>query len=73
MLVEEGTYISHHKGELLNSKNEWHQAKIIRTTTRVVEGGADVLRGRGDQVQGREDGDVGQPQGARPRPRPWGQ
>ena len=25
-LVEEGTYISSHKGELLNSKNEWHQA-----------------------------------------------
>ena len=29
MLVEEGTFISSHKGELLNSKNEWHQAKII--------------------------------------------
>ena len=23
MLVEEGTYVSSHKGELLNSKNEW--------------------------------------------------
>ena len=67
MLVEEGTYISNHKGELLNSRNEWHQAKIIRTTTRVVQGGADVLRGRGD-------GDRGQPQGPRgSRPRPWGQ
>ena len=25
-LVEEGTYITSHEGELLNSKNEWHQA-----------------------------------------------
>ena len=31
MLVEEGTYISNHKVELLNSKN---QVKVIRTTTR---------------------------------------
>ena len=44
MLVEEGTYISNHKGELLNSKSEWHQAKIIRTTTQVIQGGADLLR-----------------------------
>ena len=44
MLVEEGTLISSHKGELLNSKSEWHQAKLIRTTTRVVQGGADSLR-----------------------------
>ena len=36
MLVEEGTFISNHKGELLNSKNEWHQAKIIRTTTKIL-------------------------------------
>ena len=43
MLVEEGTYIS--KGELLNSKSEWHQAKIIRTTTQVIQGGADLLQG----------------------------
>ena len=34
MLVEEGTIIS--KGELLNSKNEWHQAKIIRTMTKIL-------------------------------------
>ena len=26
-LVEEGTYITSHEGELLNSKNEWHQAR----------------------------------------------
>ena len=44
MCVEEGTYISSHKGELLNSKSEWHQAKLIRTTTRVVQGGAESLR-----------------------------
>ena len=51
-LVEEGTYISSHRGELLNSKNEWHQAKILRTTTRVVQGGAEVLhRGGGGGVQ----------------------
>ena len=47
-LVEEGTYITSHKGELLNSKNEWHQAKLVRTTTNVIQGGAEVLqRGRG--------------------------
>ena len=70
MLVEEGTFISNHKGELLNSKNEWHQAKIIRTTTRVVQGGADVLRGGaggGGGVRGRAGGQS--PQGSQ---RPWG-
>ena len=52
-LVEEGTYISSHGGELLNSKSEWHQAKVIRTTVRVAQGGAEILqpvgRGEGDQ------------------------
>ena len=43
-LVEEGTYISSHQGELLNSKSEWHQAKVIRTTTRVTQGGAEVIQ-----------------------------
>ena len=38
MCVEEGTYISSHKGELLGSV--WHQSKLIRTTTRVVQGRA---------------------------------
>ena len=56
-LVEEGTYISSHQGELLNSKSEWHQAKVIRTTTSVTQGGAEVLqpagRGGGDQPLGR--------------------
>ena len=42
--VEEGALIANHEGELLNSKSEWHQAKIIRTTTSVVQGGADALR-----------------------------
>ena len=58
-LVEEGTFISSHKGELLNSKNEWHQAKIVRTTTRVIQGGAELLQpvGRG--------GGGGQPLGGR--------
>ena len=48
-LVEEGTLISNHEGELLNSKNEWHQAKIVRTTTKVIQGGAELLQqgGRG--------------------------
>ena len=42
--VEEGTLIASHKGEILNSKSEWHQAKVIRTTTTVIQGGAEVLR-----------------------------
>ena len=42
-LVEEGTYITSHKGELLNSKSEWHQAKVVRTRTQVVQGGAEVV------------------------------
>ena len=65
-LVEEGTYISSHQGELLNSKSEWHQAKVIRTTTRVTQGGAEVL-----QPAGRGGGD--QPLGRRTSPRTRGQ
>ena len=61
MCVEEGTFISSHKGELLNSKSEWHQAKAIRTTTRVVQGGADTVRQLGGGRRG--GGQVGeQPQ-----------
>ena len=63
-LVEEGTYISSHKGELLNSKNEWHQAKLVRTTTRVIQGGAELLQ---------QGGEGGGPQGARAGTRTWGQ
>ena len=47
MLVEEGAYISNIGEVLLNSRKEWQQAKIIRTTTKVVQGGADVLRKEG--------------------------
>ena len=63
MLVEEGTFISNHKGELLNSKNECHQAKIIRTTTNVIQGGADVLRRGQDQEVGGGGAGVQRPQG----------
>ena len=42
-LVEEGTLISCHGGELLNSKNEWHQAKIVRTSINVMQGGAELF------------------------------
>ena len=58
-LVEEGTFISNHEGELLNSKNEWHQAKIVRTTTKVIQGGAELLR------HGGSGGGGGQPLGGR--------
>ena len=63
MCVEEGTYIANHKGELLNSKSEWHQAKLIRTTTRVVQGGAESLRqqGEGGGVRGGGHGVRDQP------------
>ena len=67
MCVEEGTYIASHKGELLNSKSEWHQAKLIRTTTRVVQGGADSLR-----QQGVGGGVGGEGQGVRDQPRGQG-
>ena len=76
MLVEEGTFISNHKGELLNSKNEWHQAKIIQTTTNVIQGGADVLRrrrGGRDQEVGGGGAGVQRPQGRAEAARPWGQ
>ena len=65
-LVEEGTFISSHKGELFNSKNEWHQAKIERTTTKVIQGGAELL-----QQGGRGGG--GQPLGGRIGARTQGQ
>ena len=55
-LVEEGTFITSHRGELLNSKSEWHQAKVVRTRTEVVQGGAEVVQqraGGGSQGEGR--------------------
>ena len=66
--VEEGTFISNHNGELLNSKSEWHQAKIIRTTTTVVQGGADIARlGVLQQVRGQGAGGEGQGGGQQAR------
>ena len=47
--IEEGTYIASHEGEVLKSKSEWHQTKVIRTTTKVVQGGTDVPRELGAQ------------------------
>ena len=41
--VEEGNPIANHQGDLLNSKSKWHQAKVIRTTVTVVQGGAEVV------------------------------
>ena len=68
-LVDEGTYISSHKGELLNSKNEWHQAKLVRTTTQVIQaGGAELL-----QRAARGSGEGGQPLGRRVGGRTQGQ
>ena len=64
--VEEGTFIASHKGEVLNSKSEWHQAKVIRTTTTVIQGGAEVLREQGGQADqgGERAGRQGARQGA---------
>ena len=42
-VVEEGVFIINHEGEILNSKTEWHQPKIIRTT--VLQGGAELAGG----------------------------
>ena len=41
---EEGTFMVKVKGELLNSKTEWHQLKIVRTT--IHTGGAELSGGR---------------------------
>ena len=42
-IVEEGVFIINHEGEILNSKTEWHQPKIIRTT--ILQGGAEMAGG----------------------------
>ena len=42
-IVEEGVFIINYEGEILNSKTEWHQPKIIRTT--VLQGGAEMAGG----------------------------
>ena len=61
--VEEGIYIANHQGEILNSKSEWHQAKIIRTTTKVVQGGAEVGKEQGSGGQGAGQGAAGPGEG----------
>ena len=61
--MEEGTYISSHEGEILNLKSEWHQAKVIRTTTKVVQGGVEVGREQGGGVQGGREQGGGQQSG----------
>ena len=54
--VEEGTYIANHQGEVLNSKSEWHQLKLIRRTTTVVQGEAYSLRAGGGRAGGEQGG-----------------
>ena len=49
-LVEKGTFIISHRGKLLHSKSEWHQAKVVRTQTEVVQGRQE----RGQKGGGRE-------------------
>ena len=68
-LVEEGTLISCHGGELLNSKNEWHQDKIVRTSINGMQGGAELLRGGGGGGAGRP---LGGRIGARTQGQQWG-
>ena len=41
--VKEGTFISNHAGEKIYSKSEWHQTKVARETSNVVQEGAEVL------------------------------
>ena len=42
--TEEGTFMINIKGELLNSKTEWHQPKLIRTT--INTGGVELAEGK---------------------------
>ena len=62
--VEEGTYISNHAGEIMNSKSEWHQAKVVRVTSNVVQGGAEVLSQLASNSEG--GGRLGGQQGGAP-------
>ena len=48
----------------MNSKSEWHQAKVVRTTTQVVQGGADAVRELGRDHEG--GGDQGGAEGQEP-------
>ena len=54
--MEEGTYIANHQGEVLNSKSEWHQLKLIQKTTTVVQGEAYSLRAGGGRAGGEQGG-----------------
>ena len=42
-IIEQGTFIVNNEGEVLNSKNKWHQPKIIRTA--ITQGGAELAGG----------------------------
>ena len=42
--IEECTFMINHAGEVLNSKTEWNQPRIIRTT--ILQGGAEMLGGK---------------------------
>ena len=42
--TEEGTFMMYIEGELLNSKTEWHQPNIVRTT--IYTGGEELAGGR---------------------------
>ena len=42
--IEEGTFMINHNGEVLNSKTEWNQPRIIHRT--IVQGGAEMVGGR---------------------------
>ena len=56
-LVDEGTNLNSHNGPILNSKTEWHQPKLIRTT--ILQGGAEMAGGMmvGCQEAGRQGQD----------------
>ena len=57
-LVEEGTFIASHNGELLNSKSEWHQAKVVRQRG----GGQEGRLGGGHGQGGGHVGELGRQQ-----------
>ena len=42
--IEEGTFMINHDGKVLNSRTEWNQPRIIRTT--IIQGGAEMVEGR---------------------------
>ena len=48
----------------MNSKSEWHQAKVVRVTSNVVQGGAEVLSQLASNSEG--GGRLGGQQGGAP-------